>query len=53
MKHKIEDDIDKLIDDIRKGRITRFGGGTSVFDFALDRIGAVNRVKEFLEKINA
>jgi len=41
--------ISALISDIRKGRVTRFGGGSTVYDFFLDRESAIDRVLEFLK----
>lgn len=43
--------LGKMIDDVRSGKITRFGGGTSVYDFKLDRGDAMRRVQEFLEEV--
>jgi len=42
--------IDKLLDDVRAGFITRFSGGGSIFDFKLDRHDAEKRVKRFMEE---
>ena len=45
-----DDDINRLIDDLRGHKMTRFGGGSSVVDFKLTRGDAINRVKEFIRE---
>ena len=45
-----EELINKLIDDLRGHKMTRFGGGSCVVDFKLTRVDAVKRVEEFLRE---
>jgi hypothetical protein len=44
--------IQTMIDEIRNGKITRFGGGSSVFDFKLNRADAFRRVQQLLEEMS-
>lgn len=47
----VDDIIDDAISDIRKGNYTRFSGGSTHYDFSLDRPSAHKRLVELLENI--
>ena len=46
----LEEAINNLISDLRKGDVTRFSGGGSIFSFYMDRPSAFHRVEQFIRE---
>jgi hypothetical protein len=43
--------INTAVADVRNGKLTRFSGGSSLYDFHLDRDDAVDRIIKLMEEL--